>query len=586
MSGNELAPAKESTMSSSRKALSILIVQMGEVEEVFRSLMAMKAVKHLYPQCSIHVLSRAGVSDPFKRVEWIDSVIDAPAIAKEEDPVAKTALWIDRIISKNYDILANWTASPKRARMAALASTLIPSAVKLGDYVSDDLIVRSADAWSMYRNAWAGAEGVEQDIHLTDMVTTQLLTALQIHAGDPDPAAGATAVTSRYFFKPVGGVLPPAWAERPKGYKWIAVHSGSSPEGMNEWIGMVLRRHPDFAVVLLGENHMPELEPNPRVIDLGSDLHFDATISVLAQCGWLVSGAHPIVDLASLLNLRVFYCVDSSTNGGFLKWTESGPYGNGHIVATASGEWQPEAAYAAWSYFQSEWFHKNSLTVSGHFENLGIPGAIRELSVFQSRIRPASEGGGVSYEPVAGPVPEFENWMYRVRGQMARAWFCGWLPPVEEEVARWNLTPGLIQRIRTLGESIEVVGKLANEGRATALSLADSAAKTKAGYLMSVEDRAFIEEAGRKLIEIEELIARVTRVEPGVRCLLKWYRQMVHNLEGRTIAEMAKETASAFDLMSGGVDLVNAYTRRTLDRARPKAVSENARIPKEPGLHS
>ena len=41
-----------------RKKPSILIVQLGEIEEVFRSLMAVKAVKQLYPETKIHFLVR------------------------------------------------------------------------------------------------------------------------------------------------------------------------------------------------------------------------------------------------------------------------------------------------------------------------------------------------------------------------------------------------------------------------------------------------------------------------------------------------------------------------------------------------
>jgi ADP-heptose:LPS heptosyltransferase len=585
MTDTGLAPADSGRLTATRKKLSLLIVQMGGIEDVFRSLMALKAVKHLYPETSIHILSRSGVSDPFKRVEWIDSVTEAPNIKKSEDPVARTALWIDQIIHQNYDILANWTASVRHSRMAALVTTLIPAVVKLGDFVTDDLVIHSADAWSMYRRAWTDA-GVEQDIHETDRVTTQLLTALQIHAGDPSPDSGMVSVTSRYFFKPVTNTLPKNWANRPKGLKWIAIHSGSAPGRIEEWIEMVLRRHPDHGIVLFGEKGSIELDSNPRVIELGSEIHFDSTLSVLTHCSWLVSGSHPIVDLASLVNLRVFYHVGSETREFGLNWTGTGPYGNGHIILSPREEWQPEVAYAAWSYYQSEWFHKNSITVHGHFENLGLISSLEEVQVYKSRIRPAGEGGGVSYDLAAGPIQDFENWIYRVRGQMARAWFCGWLPSVDEEVAKLNLTPELIKKIRSLSESVEVIERLAFEGRMTASSLGKTAEKMRTGYLMSVEDRTEIEESGKKLLEIEGLISRVGQVEPELQCLLKWYQQMIHNLEGTTIPQMSKETMGAFDLVIEGVDLISAYTRKTLEQARPKAVGVTIAPVKTPELDS
>ncbi|NDF15036.1 hypothetical protein EB061_06900 [bacterium] len=592
MSASSVDPASNRS-TSERKKLSLLIVQMGGVEEVFRSLMALKAIKHLYPEVAIHVLSRSGVSDPFKRVEWIESVIETPRFKAGEDPVVKVALWIDQVIGQNYEILVNWTPSTARqSRMSAIASTLIPAIVKLGDFVASDmtknshqLTVQSHDAWSMYRRAWA--EGpVEQDIHFTDIITTQLLTALQIHAGDPSPEASMLSVTSRYFFKNVQTTVPKAWIERPRGMKWIAVHGPSLPERASEWIQMVLRRHPDYGMVLLGGGGSLQPESNARVVDLGSDIHFDAMISVMTQCGWLLAGPHPIVDLASLLNLRVLYAPLPANLEFSMKWSESGPYGNGHIVVVPGEEWKPEVAYASWSYFQSEWFHKNSITLHGHFENLGLLGELEANQVYKSRIRAVEEGGGVSFELAAGPARDFELWMYRVRGQIARAWFCGWLPSVEREVEKMNLTPSLIKRIRALDDSLEVIGKISQEARDTAQRLEAVAKQTKAGYLMSIEERAEIEEAGKRLLEIEGLMSRVAQVEPELDCMLVWYRQMIHNLRSENIHGMAKETAAAFDLVIEGLDLIAAYTGKTLHLAKPKAVGKEAvqegSIPLEP----
>lgn len=567
---------------SEKKKLSILIVQMGGVEEVFRSLMALKAIKHLYPEVSLHVLSRRGVSDPFKRVEWIENVIETPKFKAGEDPVVKVALWIDQVINRNYEFLVNWTpASARQSRMSAMASTLIPAVVKLGDFVTGDGGVQSHDAWSMYRRAWADGP-VEQDIHFTDIITTQLLTALQIHAGDPNPEASMHSVTSRYFFKNVQTPAPKAWTERPRGLKWIAIHGPSLPERASEWVQMVLRRHPDYGIVVLGSSGGLQLEPNARVVDIGSDIHFDAMISVMSQCGWLLSGPHPIVDLASLLNLRVVYAPAPSTREFGMNWSEAGPYGNGHIVVVAREEWKPEVAYAAWSYYQSEWFHKNSLTVHGHFENLGLLNELESTQVFKSRIRAVEEGGGVSYELAAGPAQDFELWMYRVRGQIARAWFCGWLPSVDKEVQKMNLTPALIKRIRALNESLLVIEKISREARDTAGRLEATAKRTKAGYLMSVEERTEIEEAGKRLLEIEGLMSRMAQVEPELECMLIWYRQMIHNLKSDTIQGMAKETASAFDLVIEGLDLISAYTGKTLQQAKPKAVG--IEVPTQPEI--
>jgi len=297
---------------------------------------------------------------------------------------------------------------------------------------------------------------------------------------------------------------------------------------------------------------------------------------VLSQCAWLACGQHAISDLASLLGVRILFAPTITEREFSLKWTETGPYGNGHIVMSSVGEWRPELAYAAWSYYQGEWFHQYSLTLSGHFDNLGVKSGLEEIQIFKSRIRPPGEGGGVCYERTEGVSREFEAWMYRVRGQMARAWFCGWLPSVDQEVAKLSLNPELIKKIRGIHESILLLEKLAAQGRGLGVELFQAAGKTRAGYLMDVEERDRIEDFGKKILEVEALMARVVQVEPELTCLLKWYQQLMHNLQGKNLADMAKETIHGFDLVAEGVDLLLLYTKKTLELAKPKSVKSVA----------
>jgi hypothetical protein len=101
---------------------------------------------------------------------------------------------------------------------------------------------------------------------------------------------------------------------------------------------------------------------------------------------------------------------------------------------------------------------------------------------------------------------------------------------------------------------------------------------------MSVEDREAIETCGKKLLEMEALIGRVTRIEPELDCLLKWYRQRIHNLDSQTLSGMAKETIQALDLMIEGMDLLNAWTSKTLELARPRAVETAGNAGRGQGL--
>jgi len=555
--------------STPKTQLSVLVIQMGEEAEVFRSLMAMKAIKHLYPDTKINILVRREVSSSVKRVEWIHSVIETPEF--EDDKAFRTiALWIDQIIDENYDISINWTFAKAYSRLAAFTTSLIPAMIKLGDYAREDMAVASFDAWSMYRQAWV-RENIEQDIHTTDIITTQLLTALQIHAGDPSPDAGATAVTSRYFFKSITASIPFAWATRAKNLKWIAIDSESIGKVKSihhcEWIESILKRHPDTGVVFLGEpsfkwNEASEF--NSRVIVLEERLSTDECIHLFSQVQWLVSGRSAMVDLASLMNLRVFYIPEG-------QWSVDGPYGNGHLIvenATAS------AVYGIWSYYHSEWFHKGTFSLVKHFENLGNTQALDHLNVYRARIRPSQEGGGVSYEKVAPHIFTFESWMIRVRGQMARAWFCGWLPSIDAEIESMKLSPALIKRIRELQESVRVIEKLSREGKATAADLMKSSENLRSGTVMCVDDRNHIEDCGKKLLEIEALVSRVVGIEPELKCVLKFYQTLMHNLRGTTLVQMAKESVQAFDLMEEGIEIISIYAQKTLDRAKPKAIMQ------------
>jgi hypothetical protein len=561
----------ETAHSGTVRPLELLIVQLGTLSEVLRSLMALKAVKQLYPATRVRMLVRSENLEPVSRVEWIEETLTLPRGLSRETAIQNVATWLGTVVERRFDILANWTGKGPSSKMSAIATTLIPAIVKLGDHLREDMSQGSYDAWSMYRHAWSQG-GVEQDIHETDLVTTQLLTALQIHAGEPSQDAGNHQVTSRYFFKTVSLDTPGVWTSRPKGLKWIAVSAASAPGRVSEWMERVLRRNPDYGMVVVGAGEIRDLPDSPRIIRLADDSGWDALLTVFSQCSWLCAGSDPMVDLASLVNLRVFFSAGSESREFGLKWAETGPYGNGHVVLVSSSDWDPDAAYATWSYFQSEWFHKNSLTVQGHFDHLGCNRQLESVQIYKSRIRPSSEGGGVCYEQTAGAIQEFESWIYRVRGQMARAWFCGWLPALEQEAARLTLSPSLIKRIRSLQDSVQVISQIVQGACGTARELETLASRNRSGHLMSVEDREAIEICGKKLLEMEALIGRVTRIEPELECLLKWYRQRVHNLSSQTLSGMAKETLQALDLMVEGMDLLNAWTSKTLELARPRAV--------------
>jgi hypothetical protein len=558
-----------------RKSYHVLIVQLGEIEEVFRSLMAARAVQQLYPESRFHFIVRSGHSTPVSKVDWIETVQEIPTLSPTDEPLKAVALWTNGIIEQHYDILCNWTYSKKHLRMSSILTTLIPAAVKYGHHLRDDFTVTGLDGWTIYREAWLRDSAIDQDIHHTDIITTQLLTAMQIHSGSPTAGSSAGFVTSRFFFKNNTKISFPKSSE-----KWVAIHPDSLNSRIDEVIEMILRRHPDHGVVILNDTRVGEESGidsnNPRILNLSGSLEFETLVSALNGCSWLIAGCSPIVALANLLNVRILYWIEAHpqiTGESHNKWTETGPYGNGNIAIRFNQDFQPEVFYAVWSYYQGEWIHQGEIQFQNHFENLGLTSSLSQIEVYKSRIRSSSEGGGVSFESVIHVDPEFENWMYRLRGQLARAWFCGWIPPIEEEVEKLKLTPNLIRHARELKESIQVIERVCVEAKKVSQDLQKVSSTIRNPRIMSIEDRDSIETCAKKLLELESLIARVVQVEKELRCFHVWYQQLMHHLDGETIEKMAIETDQAFDLMMNGANLICSYIEKVLKKAKPKAVT-------------
>jgi hypothetical protein len=163
--------------------------------------------------------------------------------------------------------------------------------------------------------------------------------------------------------------------------------------------------------------------------------------------------------------------------------------------------------------------------------------------------------------------------MFRLRGQVARSWFCGWIPPIEQEIERLRLNPELIRRIRQVRESLTLIEQVTDQGKTVSKELGAVATRIRNPRIMSADDREAIDAHGKKLLEIEALISRVVNVERELRAFLVWYQHLMHNLNGDTLVEMANETHHAFDLMGEGIHLVNACVNRALEKAKPKAIT-------------
>ncbi len=588
-----------------REPIRCLVVQLARLGDTIQSLMALRAAKQLYPELEIHFVAREKFASAARRVPWLHNVIPLPTESllgpilsgdkRESEGLKEIARWVQPLVQEPWDMVINWSYSEASSYLTGL----LPARIKLGYSRRKDTSFSSIDGWSNYIQGVVQGR-IEQNIHLTDILTTQVLTALQIHFGDP-ANEGNSPVTSKSFFSLELGEheIGAGWNDLSR--KWIAMQLGAGredktwkPENWAIVAAKILRRHPECGVILLGGNEdqvrarrflaalqaecasANTLELERRVISLVGQTDFDLWASVVGRCQWLFAGDTAAIHLASVLGTRVL-----NLSIGPVRWAETGPYGNGHyVVASAQSsaeELKPEAVYATWAYGSSEWSHRRQMTLKSHFAHLGYSELASEVRVYRSRIRDTQDGGGVCYDPMFHQPMDMAEWSSMVVGHIARAWYCGWTPPVGNELNRDRISPTLIRKLRELRESTGVLGKLCEEAVRTALSLNRHSMRLKSDKLMNLTDRDELRALGKKLIEIDSLVDRVGKVHPALTTFSQMSKVLMHNLSGDALAELGRESADAYKQLGEGVSLMNDWLDHTLKLARPVAIAREVR---------
>lgn len=569
-----------------------LVVQLARLGDTLQSLMALKAAKQLYPQLEITFVSRSGFSAAAERVPWIKKVIQFPSDrilgpllegkAQEKDALLELAQWMIPLVDTKWDFVLNWSYSEASSYLTAI----VPGTVKLGYTRGKDLSFSCADGWSHYMQAVVQGR-VDQNIHLTDILTTQLLTAMQIHVGDPDDA-GDTAVNSKSFFSIQQSEHPflSRWRESTR--KWIAFQLGAGradktwdPVHWAKLADLIVSRHPDWGIVLLGgpedkereraflERLSPQAKNPARFSSLVGQTSFDLWVSVVSKCHWVIAGDTAVIHLASVLGTRVL-----NLSLGQVRWTETGPYGNGHMVVApdAEGNLFPELVYGTWSYACLDRFQAAQKDFSVYLEALGFSRSPLEPRVYRSRIRPTQDGGGVVYEPLVRRSLTLREWTSMVMGQIARAWFCGWVAPTGHELTREMIGPELLKQLRLLSESSTVLLRICEEAARASHELADKGAKLRSDRLMSLKDRVALDEIGKKVLELDGLIARMGKTQDPFRAFSQMSKVMMHNLSGDQIVELGRESATCYRNLHEGVKIFKDWLEHTLKIARPVAL--------------
>lgn len=570
--------------------LKCAIIQLSKFEDCTQSLMALKAAQQLYPNLEISIICTEASSEAFKKISWIKNVFPfshekmiLPLLSKRkviDDQVPLLADWLEPILDETFNLVINWTFSEASSYLTAL----LPAQIKLGYSRKKDGTLAILDGWSHYIYGVIQSD-CSQEIHLTDILTTQLLTALQVHFEDPaDP--GKQSVTSKSFFK----IERKEWTTRNwnhPGKRWITIQLGTDASEKNwtasdfaKFAAMILRRHDEQQIILCGTEKEKPLEKEflkilkieyphfrddrSRLISMVGKTDFDLWTQIISDSQWVISNKLSAIHHACVLGTRVISVLSSS-----IKYLEAGPYGNGHFLIRNAN---PISLYALWTYAHTEWQHKRELKFTTHAENLRFLTEIKNVEVYRSRIRQSEEGGGVVYEPLHTYEENLQRWEGRVWSYLARNWFCGWTPEVAHEVTRQAISPELLKNIRSLEDPLQVLGQLFEKGEQLSLKLYHATKNLKSETLMSTEQKSKVASLGYELKEVESLIHRTTHLHTVLTPFDRLHRSLLHNLEGSKINELSHSTSESYAFLKHGLKDVEAWLKETLKISRPVAV--------------
>jgi heptosyltransferase-1 len=601
----------DGTTAADQRPMRCLVIQLARLGDTVQSLMALRAAKQLYPRLEITFVARERFAAAARRVPWLASVVALPdeellnAAARGEDAaVSRLATWVSPLCDSAWDLCVNWSFS----EASSFLTGLIPAHVKLGYSRGNDLGLRSTDGWSHYLQAIVQG-GIRQNIHLTDILTTQILTALQIHAGDPDEEGGESTATSKSFFElgvGIGAEGSGDWPGRDSSRRWIGLQLGAGDESKTwtparwaELASLLLRRHPECGLVLLGGSNeeglaqsvLAAIDPIARerapILSFVGKTDFDLWASIIGQCQWLISGDTAAVHVASVLGTRVI-----NVSVGPVRWAETGPYGNGNYVVASNLECtgcaedshdpvahrcreglRAESVYAVWAYASSEWAHRRQMPLSEHFRALSFEALLPTVRVCRSRIRGTDDGGGVVYEDAIPRPITPDEWTAQVMGHLARAWYCGWTPAVGKELERGRISPELVRSLRYLDESAAVLQRICEQAAVAAETLQRKSAKLRSERLMQLTLKQELGDLGKKILDLDRLIERLAPTHPAMRGFAQMAKVLMHNLPGEQLAELGRESAEAYRQLGQGARIVRDWIRHTLEIARPAVVA-------------
>jgi len=555
----------------------LLVIQTESLERQFQSLMALSAARRLYPQLEIYFLTDRDIAEPVRSVSWIKQVyeIDSKKLIKPiilghlkpNQVIGELSKELKPVINTAWDFIFNWSYSKSSSYLAAL----IPALVKSGYTRSSDDKILMNDDWSQYFFSVI-QNNYSQNIHAIDILTTQLLTTLQIYIGESKKCENES-VTSKMFFDKIELDCPIVLWERTRHWVGVQYDHFSEKFEFKNFIETLLLRNPDCSIILFGnDKYKSEVEKmlneslfdSSRVISEVGPLRFSRWASIIGECSAIITSDPKTSQLASLLGTRVYYFASRGDD-----IFRSAPYGNGHVLVKGikenknSPEMLAQDVYEIWSYYSKRGFFKNESC----------------LEVLQSKIRPLDEGGGVVYKEITEGVLDFENWFSLVLGYVVRKWYCGWVPALGQELHRNQVDLKLIQEVRKLKEATSAFIKITENSIKILEKLKEKSSKLPSESIMLLEDRYEIVSLNEQLQESYLLIERLGGVQKPFNVLSDLLKGMMHNLKSDQISEMSHEALRNFQKLKEAGEMIEDWVEYTLWLGKPQIISSSVSIP-------
>ncbi len=562
--------------SKDQGAIRCLVIQLGDEAQIYQTLMSLRAAKQSFSDLELTLVVSPASLDIVKRASWIDRTIELPESmilepfskqegAKAEDlAIQRAAKWLSPLIHDGWDIVAEWTYNETGANLAAL----LPARFRLGSLTCPDGLVRCMDDWSIYRQAVL-ENRIPQNIHVVDLLTTQLLTLLQVEYDREGNQHGAALGT---FFE-LSSVATPL---RDESAHWTSVvmdltqaeEAPSWPiERMAELALLLIQKYPSLRVVLIGKNagarskrffeRITEIGGEPtRVLDLVGRKSFEVEARAIESADAILTADPGYIHLASILGTRVLDMALSSN-----RFFDSGPYGNHH--------WVVRGRAGIPSVKSLELLLESALGFRT-LDGADVP----DLDLYRTRVRPMDEGGGVAYLPLVPRALTVLDWQRLVVGQLARSWYCGWTSPVGKEIRRETLSPELVQALRALKESTEALDQILVRAQNQTREITKLTLSLRSEKLMGVEVRARLQLLGAELAEMDSLTERLSGVHSELRIFTELRKVMFHNIEGERLAEISAHSTQAYELIQRGVKLYLEWIQYALELARPRSVEK------------